>query len=224
MSVAYPPADPDSLDHDHFRRTAPVALDIDAVLCDLVGSCRYACAEFLGVDPEELSLGDNYYVPWEHRDPALTAQLAPVMVGMWTKERTILGAKPVDGGLTLATTLANAGRLRSYITRRPPEVDYLTEAWLRAHDFPLDGVELHHVGGSNACKSVTARIVGAELLIDDSVNEATSALANGMHVVMVAMNYNRAAAIELAAKYGDRFHDAADNAAALAAVMPEDAR
>ena len=37
MSVAYPSADPDSLDHDQFRRTAPVALDIDAVLCDLVG-------------------------------------------------------------------------------------------------------------------------------------------------------------------------------------------
>ena len=39
-----------------------------------------------------------------------------------------------------------------------------------------------------------------------------------MHVVMVAMPYNRAAAVELAAQYGPRFHDAADNAAALAAV------
>jgi beta-phosphoglucomutase-like phosphatase (HAD superfamily) len=68
---------------------------------------------------------------------------------------------------------------------------------------------------------VTARIVGAELLVDDSVHETTSALANGMHVVMVAMPYNRAAAVELAARYGARFHDAADTAAALAAVMPE---
>ncbi|MFC3711693.1 hypothetical protein ACFOMD_03870 [Sphingoaurantiacus capsulatus] len=224
MSVAYPPADPDAVDHDHFRRTAPVALDIDAVLCDLVGGCRLACAEFLGVAPEVLFLGENYYVPWEHPDPALTARLAPVMVEMWTKEQTILSAKPVEGGLALATTIANAGRLKSYITRRPPEVDFLTERWLRTHGFPLDGVELHHVGGTNACKSVTARAVGATLLIDDSVNETTSALGNGMHVVMVAMNYNRAAAVELAAKYGDRFFDAADTTAALAAVMPEDAR
>lgn len=223
MSVAYPPPDP-AIDHVHFRRTAPVALDIDAVLCDLVGSCRYACAEFLGVAPDELFAGDNYYVPWEHEDPALTARLAAVMIEMWTKERTILGAQPVEGGLALATTLANAGRLKSYITRRPPEVDFLTERWLREHGFPLDGVELHHVGGTNACKSVTARAVGAELLIDDSVHEATSALGNGMHVVMVAMNYNRAAAVELGARYGDRFLDAADNAAALAAVMPENLR
>ncbi len=155
---------------------------------------------------------------------ALTARLAAVMIEMWTKERTILGAQPVEGGLALATTLANAGRLKSYITRRPPEVDFLTERWLREHGFPLDGVELHHVGGTNACKSVTARAVGAELLIDDSVHEATSALGNGMHVVMVAMNYNRAAAVELGARYGDRFLDAADNAAALAAVMPENLR
>jgi hypothetical protein len=206
---------------DQFRRTAAVALDIDAVLCDLVGGCRATCAEFLGVAPEELSLGDNYYVPWEHKDPALTARLAPVMLDMWSRERTILGAMPVAGGLALASTIAAAGRLRSYITRRPPEVDFLTARWLREHGFPLDGVELHHVGGTNACKSVTARAVGAELLIDDSVHEATSALANGMHVVMVAMPYNRAAAIELAATYGDRFHDAADTAAALAAVTPE---
>lgn len=206
-----------------FRHTAPVALDIDAVLCDLLGSCRYACADYLGVPPEELFLGENYYVPYEHADPALSARLAPVMLDMWTKERTILGAQPVDGGLTLASAIADAGRLRSYITRRPPEVDFLTERWLREHGFPLDGVELHHVGGTNACKSVTARAVGADLLIDDSVHEATSALANGLHVVMVAMPYNRAAAIELAATYGDRFHDAADNAAALAAVLPEGA-
>jgi hypothetical protein len=36
--------------------------------------------------------------------------------------------------------------------------------------------------------------------------------------VMVAMTYNRAAAIELAAQYGPRFYDAADNAVALRAV------
>ncbi len=223
MSVAYPPPDP-AIDHNHFRRTAPVALDIDAVLCDLVGGCRATCADYLGVPADELFLGENYYVPWEHPDPALTAKLAPVMIEMWSKEQTILSALPVTGGVNLATTLAKAGRLKSYITRRTPDVDYLTERWLRTHGFPLDGIELHHVGGSNECKSVTARAVGATLLIDDSVYETTSALGNGMHVVMVAMNYNRAAAVELAAKYGDRFYDAADTTAALAAVMPEDAR
>lgn len=209
-----PAADP----HDQFRRTAPVALDIDAVLCDLLGSCRYTCADYLGVPPDELTMGENYFLPFEHADSALTERLQPVMFEMWTRPETILRALPVEGGLTLATTIAAEGRLRSYITRRPPEVDQLTARWLAEHGFPLDGVELHHVGGTNACKSVTARAVGAELLIDDSVHEATSALANGMHVVMVAMSYNRAAAVELAAQYGPRFHDAADNAAALRAV------
>lgn len=204
--------------HDHFRRTAPVALDIDAILCDLIGACRYTCADYLGVTPDELVPGTNYFLPYEHPDPALTDRLRPVMFEMWTRPETILRALPVEDGLTLAATIAAEGRLKSYITRRPPEVDRLTARWLAEHGFPLDGVELHHVGGTNACKSVTARAVGAELLIDDSVHEATSALANGMHVVMVAMPYNRTAAVELAAQYGPRFHDAADNAAALRAV------
>ena len=209
-----PAADP----HDQFRRSAPVALDIDAVLCDLVGSCRFTCADYLGVPADELRDGLDYYLPYEHPDPALTDRLRAAMFEMWTRPETILRALPVAGGLALASTLAAERRLKSYITRRPPQVDQLTARWLAEHGFPLDGVELHHVGGSNACKSVTARAVGAELLIDDSVHEATSALANGMHVVMVAMPYNRAAAVELAAQYGPRFHDAADNAAALRAV------
>jgi hypothetical protein len=204
--------------HDQFRRSAPVALDIDAVLCDLIGSCRQTCADFLGVPAHELSLGENYFVPYEHADPALNDRLRPVMLEMWTRPETILRALPVSGGLRLATALAGEGRLKSYITRRPPEVDQLTARWLAEHGFPLDGVELHHVGGTNECKSVTARAVGAELLIDDSVHETTSALGNGMHVVMVAMSYNRTAAVELAAQYGPRFYDAADNAAALRAV------
>lgn len=209
-----PAADP----HDQFRRTAPVALDIDAVLCDLLGSCRHTCADYLGVPADELTMGENYWLPYEHADAALTDRLRTAMFEMWTRPETILRAQPVTGGLKLATTLAAAGRLKSYITRRPPEVDQLTARWLAEHGFPLDGVELHHVGGTNECKSVTARAVGAELLIDDSVHEATSALGNGLHVVMVAMPYNRAAAVELAAQYGPRFYDAADNVAALRAV------
>jgi hypothetical protein len=204
--------------HDRFRRTAPIALDIDAILCDLVGSCRFTCADYLGVPADELVQSENYYLPYEHADAALTDRLRGAMVEMWTRPETILRARPVAGGLELAAAIAAEGRLKSYITRRPPEVDHLTERWLGEHGFPLGGVELHHVGGSNECKSVTARLVGAELLIDDSVHEATSALANGMHVVMVAMNYNRAAAVELAAQYGARFYDAADNSAARRAV------
>ena len=204
--------------HDRFRRTAPIALDIDAILCDLIGSCRFTCADYLGVPADELVHGENYYLPYEHPDPALTERLRGAMFEMWTRPETILRAQPVAGGLELAAAIAAEERLKSYITRRPPEVDHLTERWLTEHGFPLGGVELHHVGGSNECKSVTARIVGAELLIDDSVHEATSALANGMHVVMVAMNYNRAAAIDLAAQYGPRFYDATDNAEALRAV------
>lgn len=204
--------------HDQFRRTAPVALDIDAILCDLIAACRFTCADYLGVPAHELLHGENYFLPYEHPDPALTEKLRPVMVQMWSRPETILRALPVPGGLDLATAIAAEGRLKSYITRRPPEVDQLTARWLVEHGFPLDGIELHHVGGTNDCKSVTARAVGAELLIDDSVHEATSALANGMHVVMVAMPYNRTAAVELAAQYGHRFYDAADNAAALQAV------
>lgn len=204
--------------HDQFRRSAPVALDIDAVLCDLLGSCRFTCADYLGVAADELTMGENYWLPYEHADPALTDRLRTAMFEMWTRPTTILRAEPVTGGLSLATALAAEGRLKSYITRRPPEVDQLTARWLGEHGFPLDGIALHHVGGTNECKSVTARAVGAELLIDDSVHEATSALGNGLHVVMVAMPYNRAAAVELAAQYGPRFYDAADNAVALRAV------
>lgn len=216
------PNDSADLDaHDRFRRTAPVALDIDAILCDLIGSCRFTCADYLGVPADELTFGDNYLYPYVHADPAVTERLRPVMFDMWTRPETIERALPVPGGLELAHGIAAQGRLKSYITRRPPEVDRLTAAWLEAHGFPTDGVELHHVGGKHECKSVTARAVGAELLIDDSVWEATSALSNGLHVVMVAMPYNRAAAAELAAQYGPRFYDAADNAEALRVVTDD---
>ncbi len=205
--------------HDQVRRTARVALDIDAVLCDLIGSCRHTCAEYLGVHESELTFGGDYFVPYAHVSrPELVEKLRPVMWDLWSREDTIMRALPVAGGLALATTLAAEGRLASYITRRPPHVDYLTARWLRQHGFPLDDVELHHVGGTNDCKSVTARAVHAEVLVDDSVHEATSALANGMHVVMVAMPYNRTAAIELAARHGSRFLDAACNREALQAV------
>jgi len=218
MTITRAVAPPSACPSDHVRRTARVALDIDAVLCDLIGSCRYTCADYLGINADELTPGPDYLVPFAHRDARLIERLRPVIFDMWTKPETILRAQPVAGGLDLARGVAAEGRLSSYITRRPPEVDHLTERWLREHGFPLDGIELHHVGGTNACKSVTARSVGAKVLIDDSMHEATSALANGMHVVMVAMPYNRAAAVELAARYGARFHDATNSRAALLAV------
>gem|GEM_PF-5192256 len=204
--------------HETVRRTARVALDIDAVLCDLIGSCRHTAAEYLGVPEHELTFGGDYFTPYHHDDPALVEKLRGAMWELWSREDTILRALPVPGGRDLAAALAGEGRLASYITRRPPQVDRLTARWLETHGFPLDGVELHHVGGTNACKSVTARAVHAEVLVDDSVHEAISALANGMHVVMVAMPYNRDAARELAGRYGPRFLDVPDTSAALAAV------
>jgi uncharacterized HAD superfamily protein len=207
--------------HERLRRNARVALDIDAVLCDLIGSCRHTCADYLGIPVSELTFGGDYFVPYAHAArPELIESLRPVMYDLWSRDDTILRAQPVAGGLDLATTLADAGRLAGYITRRSPHVDPLTARWLREHGFPLDGVELYHVGGTNDCKSVTARALDAEVLVDDSVHEATSALANGMHVVMVAMPYNREAAAALSAQYGARFFDAADNREALRALVP----
>jgi hypothetical protein len=204
--------------HDELRRTARVALDIDAVLADLIGSCRITCADYLGVAPDELSATDEYLLPFVHADRSLSERLRPVIADFWMDSATILRAEAVPGGLDLAHRLVGEARLAGYVTRRPPSVDHLTRRWLSERGFPLAGIELHHVGDSNACKSITAYALGASVLIDDSVHEASSALANGMHVVMVAMPYNRMAATDLAARHGGRFHYVDSTAAALGAV------
>ena len=165
-----------------------VAMDLDNCVLDVTQSAHRAIAAELGVPVEEVINTGIYNATFTHADPALAARIV-LDHDFWRRRDVLDGVPPMPGAVEALWRLHDAGVLVSYVTRRAPESAELTLASLRAAGCP--DVPVHFVGGSSSetafatCKSEACCLDGATVLLDDSIDEARTALSAGIRVILL---------------------------------------
>ncbi len=165
-----------------------VAFDLDNVVVDILHSARIAAAALAEVDPGEVVDTGIYYAPFAHADPARAA-LMVTDHDFWQLRDILENARPMDGAVDALWRLSHSGRLRGYVTRRAPDVEDVTRSWIERHGLPP--ATLRHVGhlealrNRDACKAEICHAIGATHLVDDSQDEADSALGRGIVPILV---------------------------------------
>jgi hypothetical protein len=181
-----------------------VGCDLDNVIVGIIDAARRAMASDLGIPAEDILDTHIYWDPFTHPDPAVAAQLKPSF-GFWNRHDVLMGSEPLPGSVEAAWRLYNAGLLACYITRRPPLVDPITRAWIKAANLPPVPVE--HVGATEGetyfetCKSTICRRYGVTHMIDDHAGEADMLAEAGIEVILVDAAIGRAARQEFLATH-----------------------
>lgn len=177
--------------------TAPVCLGIDGVLADTWTAVRDAIAACLDVEPAAIRPGSDWDFPFRLPAGADFARGFEASLVLWTDADVLGGAAPLPGAVHLAQQLAVCNRLAGYITRRPSRLTDATAAWLSRHGFPPAAVmpvgEQRGPNGLQISKAVTARALGAGVLVEDSPHEIDLALAGGIDVLGLVRPASRAA-------------------------------
>lgn len=165
-----------------------VGLDLDNVLVSIMESAKQVFAQDLAIPQSEIIDTFLYWEPFTHRDPTVASQLKPTH-SFWDREDLLLNAPPLPGAAESAWKLYEAGVLSAFITRRPPAVAKLTQAWLNNNGFP--SIEAHHVGSTKQtayyrnCKSSVCHSIGITHMVDDQVHEAITLQEAGINVILV---------------------------------------
>lgn len=165
-----------------------IALDLDNVLIDIMGSAKRILARELGVPVHEIIDTGIYGAPFTHANPAIADQIKTDHA-FWSRHDVLAQSCPLPGAVDAANRLHQAGQLGCYITRRPPAVAKITAASLKDHAFP--DRPICHVGHTEPkrnyamCKSTACRDHAITHMIDDHVGEARTLKEAGIAVFLI---------------------------------------
>lgn len=181
-----------------------VGCDLDNVIIAIIESARRLMAADLGVPLDQIEETNIYWDPFTHADPAIADKLKPSFE-FWNREDLLMGCEALPGAHDAAWRLYDAGLLACYITRRPPAVSHLTNAWLMINRFPP--VPAEHVGATagetyfETCKSTICSRYDVTHMIDDHAGEADMLAKAGIEVVLVDAPIGHAARQEFMASH-----------------------
>ena len=172
-----------------------IAFDVDGVLADSIhGFNRWALLRF-GVHEDELApfdAYDDYLTRWpRHVQDELAAVFYEVFFhgshGVYEQADVIPGA--LEGVLRLR----EMGLASGYVTRRPSSLNALTRSWLERHGFPE--LPLEHADGEHP-KAPRVRGMGAQVMVEDSPEEAAALAGAGVRVLLRHEPYNAGLAVD----------------------------
>jgi hypothetical protein len=181
-----------------------VAFDIDQVLCRIVEQGRLILARELGVAESAIMVCDEYAQPFVLCEGSECLPV-PVERSFWDREDLLSESDAFAGSVEALNRLHKRRLLAGYVTRRPPETESVTIAWMRGKGFP--DMPVHFVGKASeiasydVCKSTACAKIGATHLVDDHATELSNAAAAGIEVIVVDAETGQAARDEILSRY-----------------------
>lgn len=155
------------------------AIDIDGTICDTAAMARQHLRAALKLDlPGRTSMARLY----DGVPPERQAEAYEALRDAFSNDagRTYSGAQPFPHASTTVGWLARRNMARAYITHRPPHLQRLTEAWLRAFGFPT----LPVVHADDKVDAMRRHRCSA--IIEDSVDVGAAAAKRGHGVILTA--------------------------------------
>jgi len=182
-----------------------VAFDVDGVLADSIhGFNRWALLRF-GLSESELApfdAYDDYLTRWpRHVQDELVEVFTEVF--FHGAHGVYEGADVLPGALHGVQRLHAAGLASGYVTRRPGALHALTRTWLERHGFP--DLPLEHADGEHP-KAPRVRAVGAQVMVEDSPEEASALVGAGVRVLLRHEPYNAGLALDGVLRCDDWTH------------------
>jgi uncharacterized protein len=155
-----------------------VAIDIDSTLHPYWEQFARAARKRFGVE-----LPYSEQVTWEV--PELRPEQFETVIADTHKPEAILAAKPFPGAVETIRAWHEAGHQIHVVSHRHAGAADATARWLQLIGLPYDGLDL------SEDKVPYAVRVGAELLIDDSPENLTAAVAAGLQAATLSHPWNR---------------------------------
>ncbi len=167
-----------------------IGVDLDDVLLDFFGTFCDFINEKNGTKYDRNSLTDFYL----EKSWGWTKEAASQAITDFYASAKHVGAAPVKGAVEAVSTLSKGNTLH-IITSKPDSLREITEKWVyKNYPGMFAGIHFmnqYHSKGEKRLKADVCKELGATILIEDSLEQAQSADAKGIRVLMLDAPWNQ---------------------------------